>query len=46
MSQIVIRTVTNKSDMSRFIRFPWEIYRNVSEWVPPLLMDRRKLVDD
>jgi GNAT superfamily N-acetyltransferase len=45
MSQIVIRTVTNKSDMSRFIRFPWEIYRNTSEWVPPLLMDRRKLVD-
>ncbi len=45
MSQIVIRAVAGKRDMDRFIRFPWHIYRNSPQWVPPLLMDRRKLVD-
>ena len=45
MSQTVIRTVTSKSEMGKFIRFQWEIYRSSPQWVPPLLMDRRKLVD-
>lgn len=31
--------------MKQFIRFQWEIYRDSPQWVPPLLMDRRKLVD-
>ncbi len=45
MSLIDIRPVSSKSDVNRFIRFPWEVYRNTPQWVPPLLMDRRKLMD-
>ncbi len=29
----------------QFIKFPWKIYRNDPNWVPPLLMDRKKFLD-
>lgn len=45
MSDIAVRTAASGKDMDRFIRFPWTIYRDSPHWVPPLLMDRRKLVD-
>ncbi len=28
-----------------FIKFQWRIYAGNSHWVPPLLMDRKKLID-
>ncbi len=28
-----------------FIKFQWSIYRDNPNWVPPLLMDRKKLID-
>ena len=45
MSDIAIRPVTTGKEMNEFIRFPWTVYRDSPSWVPPLLMDRRKLVD-
>lgn len=45
MSEIAIRTVATSKEMDQFVRFPWKVYRNSPQWVPPLLMDRRKLVD-
>ncbi|MCI0706904.1 MAG: hypothetical protein L0Y80_05385 [Ignavibacteriae bacterium] len=45
MSPIQIRTVTTNSDRDQFIKFQWKIYNGNSAWVPPLLMDRRKIMD-
>src|SRR5437016_8757404 len=42
---IDIRPISSTSDTNRFIKFPWRIYREFPNWVPPLLMDRRKLMD-
>jgi hypothetical protein len=37
--------VHTRKDEKRFIRFQWEPYKGNPYWVPPLLMDRRKLID-
>jgi len=31
--------------MREFLHLPWEIYRNDPYWVPPLLLDMKKLLD-
>jgi GNAT superfamily N-acetyltransferase len=40
-----IRPVAGRRDLRRFIRLPFELYRNEPNWVPPLLMDLRKRLD-
>ena len=45
MSSITVRTVASKRDETAFIKFQWKIYAGDPHWVPPLLMDRRKLID-
>jgi GNAT superfamily N-acetyltransferase len=45
MDSILIRSVDSKRDLDRFIKFQWSIYNGNSVWVPPLLMDRRKILD-
>jgi GNAT superfamily N-acetyltransferase len=45
MSPVSIRSVLSKSDEKAFIKFQYRIYRDNPVWVPPLLMDRRKLID-
>jgi GNAT superfamily N-acetyltransferase len=45
MSDIKIIRVENQKDLMRFIKFPWKIYKGDSHWVPPLLMDRKKLMN-
>ncbi|HED37475.1 MAG TPA: hypothetical protein ENI76_04415 [Ignavibacteria bacterium] len=45
MSSINITTVNNKNDLMRFIKFQWKIYQGDKHWVPPLLMDRKKILD-
>jgi hypothetical protein len=42
---IEISTVTTKKDLMTFIKFPWKIYSNDPYWVPPLILDRKKLFD-
>ncbi len=34
-----IRVVNNKSDLDKFIRLPWKIYKNNPHWIPPLIKD-------
>ncbi|MRR09159.1 hypothetical protein EG831_03540 [bacterium] len=36
---VVIREVTDKKDLKRFIHFPFSLYRGHPNWVPPLLLD-------
>jgi hypothetical protein len=45
MNGITIRTVQSKKDETRFIKFQWTINEKYPNWVPPLLLDRRKLLD-
>jgi hypothetical protein len=45
MSAIEIKPVLTKQDISQFIKLPWKLYTNDPSWVPPLLMDRKKLID-
>ncbi len=45
MSTITIHPVRSKKEREEFIRLPWKIYKGIDAWVPPLLMDRRKLLD-
>jgi len=45
MSSIIVQPVASRQERDQFIKFPWSIYRNSPQWVPPLLMDRRKLMD-
>ena len=45
MSAVTIRPVRSKRDEKIFIKFQWNPYEGNPYWVPPLLMDRRKLID-
>jgi len=45
MSTITVRPVVSKSDEKQFIKFQWVPYKSNPYWVPPMLMDRRKLID-
>ncbi|HEY7750950.1 MAG TPA: hypothetical protein VH917_01570, partial [Ignavibacteriaceae bacterium] len=45
MSSLSIKTVKSKTDLNAFIKFPFEIYRGNNNWVPPLNMEQRNLLD-
>lgn len=45
MSTIEVRTVSSKKDLMQFIKLPWKIYQNDPHWVPPLILDRKNLLD-
>lgn len=45
MSAISIKTVISKKELKQFIKLPWKIYRDDPNWVPPLIIDRKKLLD-
>jgi GNAT superfamily N-acetyltransferase len=42
---IQVTEVTSRADRDAFIKFPWEIYRDDSAWVPPLLIERKEFLD-
>lgn len=45
MSQIAIKPVHSHREKELFLTFPWRIYKTDPLWVPPLLSERRKLID-
>jgi GNAT superfamily N-acetyltransferase len=45
MAAITVRTVLTARDEKAFINFLWTIYKDNPNWVPPLKMDRKKLID-
>ena len=45
MSAVSIRPLRTSRDRDVFIDFLWTIYKDSPAWVPPLKMDRRKLMD-
>jgi GNAT superfamily N-acetyltransferase len=45
MPGVRVDAITGRSDMRAFLRLPWRIYRGQPHWVPPLLVEQRKLLD-
>jgi len=45
MPNLVIRTVESKKDLNAFIRLPFKIHKNHSNWLPPLIADEEKVFD-
>ena len=47
MSQaVVVRKVENKQDFKLFFEFPWTLYQDDDNWVPPLLSMRKEILDE
>lgn len=44
MDALKVRPITSQKDIMKFIKFQWKIYQNDPYWVPPLLMDRKKIL--
>lgn len=45
MKDIRIERVKTKNDMKSFLFFPWKIYKDDPNWVPPLVMDIKERLD-
>jgi len=45
MNTIHVDPIRTKAERELFIKFLWKVYEGNPYWVPPLLMDRRKLMD-
>ena len=44
-SKVDIREVQSRSEINKFIKFPWKIYQNDKHWVPPLIIERKEFLD-
>lgn len=40
-----VEPVRDRADLREFLRLPWRIYRDDPHWVPPLLVEQRKLLN-
>ncbi|MDT3696610.1 MAG: hypothetical protein ROY99_09475 [Ignavibacterium sp.] len=45
MQDIIIKKVESKSDLNTFIKCQWNFYKNDPYWVPPLIMERKTLLN-
>ncbi|MCF8260956.1 MAG: hypothetical protein K9J12_09290 [Melioribacteraceae bacterium] len=45
MSEIIINKISTNSEISKFLKFAWEIYKGDPHWVPPLLFDKKKILN-
>jgi len=44
--QIIIKEVENSTMLAEFIKLPWKIYKNDPNWVPPLISEIKKKLDN
>ncbi|MEN8097842.1 MAG: N-acetyltransferase, partial [Chloroflexota bacterium] len=40
-----VRLVETASELKEFLKFPWRVYGDDPNWVPPLYMDRKEMFD-
>ncbi len=45
MTELNVIPIENKSDIKKFVKFQWKVYEGNKYWVPPLLMDRYKILN-
>ncbi|RME35497.1 MAG: hypothetical protein D6793_07200 [Thermoflexia bacterium] len=41
----IVEPVRDQRMLKEFVRFPWRVYRNDPNWVPPLISDQMKALD-
>lgn len=42
---VTIREAVSRKDITKFIKFPWKVYKNDPNWVPPIIIDVRNMLD-
>jgi 8-amino-7-oxononanoate synthase len=42
---VTIRRMQSRKERLEFVRIVWDLYRDVPNWVPPIEMDRMRLID-
>jgi len=42
VENVRISRVESKKDLKKFIYFPWDIYENDTNWIPPLVIDMKE----
>lgn len=42
---ITVKQVESSSDMNRFLKLPWSIYKGNKCWVPPMIKDLKNTID-
>lgn len=42
---ITVKQATSKSDIKKFVTFPFKLYKNSQYWVPPLIKDETETLD-
>lgn len=45
VTNLEVREVLDAQARMAFIKFPWQLYRGDPHWVPPLIGDRKSLLD-
>jgi GNAT superfamily N-acetyltransferase len=45
MERIDVSRVSGRRDLARFIKFQWKVYKGNEFWVPPLIVERKKILD-
>ncbi len=45
MQGLKLVEVRSKGDLNDFLEFPYKLYREVENWVPPLRMDQKRILD-
>ncbi len=45
MSTIEVKQLDRKKGIVPFLKFAWKIYKNDPNWVPPLMMDKKKILN-
>jgi GNAT superfamily N-acetyltransferase len=43
--EVVIREVQSRRDLGQFVEFPWLIYANDPNWVPPLMVEVKEFLN-
>ena len=44
MSELVVRRVSTRRERKQFLDFPWALYRNDPNWIPPLRGNQKEMV--
>jgi GNAT superfamily N-acetyltransferase len=44
MAQPAVKPVASRSEQKQFINFPWKLYRDDPNWIPPLLAEHKRLL--
>jgi hypothetical protein len=45
LSMITVKELTSKSDLKKFVTFPFKLYKDSKYWVPPLIKDEMETLN-